>query len=317
MILSIERSRRPSEKQESTGVVFNVQSYSIHDGPGIRTVVFLKGCPLSCVWCSNPESQRIDPELGIMYDRCTSCGECVRKCPQGALSLSDSGTIEIDREKCIVCGICEEACPYNARKVFGRETSLENLMSEIEKDMPFYIRSGGGVTFSGGEPTLQDTILLPLLSACKEKFIATAIETCGFIRDREKLGKILQLVDLVLYDIKCIDEEMHKQFTGVSNRIILENAKYIASTEKKMIIRIPVIPGFNATVEEMKKIARFTADLKTVTEVNLLPYHELGKGKYKMLQMQYNLKASEALTDERLAKFQSIFENHNIISKID
>jgi pyruvate formate lyase activating enzyme len=301
---------------ELSGIVFNIQSYSIHDGPGIRTVVFMKGCPLSCQWCSNPESQHTAPELGLLPERCTQCGACVRVCPQGAISFTADGEQLTDRLKCIVCGRCEEVCPSRARKVYGRKVYFQELMSEIEKDMPFYLRSGGGVTFSGGEPTLQEDILLPLLKACKARYIATAVETCGYVTDRAKLDRLLEYIDLFLYDIKCIDSEKHRRFTGIANELILENARYIASSGKSMIIRVPVVPGLNDSTEEMTAIGGFVIGLVSVREVNLLPYHELGKVKYRMLGMEYRMGES-SLSPERVFELKGVLEGFGLTCSVD
>ena len=299
------------------GVVFNIQSYSIHDGPGIRTVVFFKGCPLKCVWCSNPESQSKAPELGLLKERCHQCRKCVEVCPEGAISITEDGTIITDRVKCIICGACENICPYRARQIYGRQISKEELVDEIGKDTPFYIRSGGGVTFSGGEPTVQYRTLLAVLKACKEKYIHTAIETCGYVTDRKKLDDLLEYLDLVLYDIKCIDDEMHKKFTGASNQIILENARYIASTGKEMIIRVPIIPGFNDKEDEIRKISEFVLSLVSVKEINLLPYHELGKSKYGMLDKEYSLGEDAELSEEKMAQLKSLIESSGLTYNID
>ncbi len=299
------------------GVVFNIQSYSIHDGPGIRTVVFFKGCPLKCAWCSNPESQSKTPELGLLKERCHSCRKCVEVCPEGAISITRDGTVITDRVKCIICGTCESVCPYRARQVYGRQISKEELVDEIGKDMPFYIRSGGGVTFSGGEPTVQHGTLLAALKGCKGKYIHTAIETCGYVTDRKKLDDLLEYLDLVLYDIKCIDDEMHKKFAGASNRIILENARYIASTGKEMIIRVPLIPGFNDKEDEIRKIGEFVLSLVSVKEIDLLPYHELGKSKYGMLDKEYGLGEDADLSEEKVAQLKTLIESCGLACKID
>jgi pyruvate formate lyase activating enzyme len=306
-----------SESPVRGGIVFNIQSYSLHDGPGIRTVVFFKGCPLKCAWCSNPESQRSSPELGIMRERCRGCRKCVEVCPEGAITILEDGTVLTDRVKCIVCGTCEEACPYRARQIYGRQISKEELVEEIEKDMPFYIRSGGGVTFSGGEPTVQYDTLLAVLKACKRKFIHTAVETCGYITDRKKIDDLLQYLDLVLYDIKCIDDELHKKYTGASNRIILENARHIASAGKEMIIRVPVIPGFNDREDEIRRIAEFVLSLVSVKEINLLPYHELGKSKYGMLDKEYGIGEETDLSEEKVDKLKAVIQSCGLVCRID
>jgi pyruvate formate lyase activating enzyme len=303
--------------ETAQGVVFNIQSYSIHDGPGIRTVVFFKGCPLSCLWCSNPESQGARPELGILSGLCKSCGRCVEACPKGAISLLPGSEPMTDRARCVLCGACEQTCPHRARKIYGRTVSASDLMAEVEKDAPFYVRSGGGVTFSGGEPTLQHDLLLELLNACRAKYIHTAVETCGFVRDDEKFDALLPLVDLFLYDIKCIDDEKHRRFTGVTNETILRNARRIASSGGKMVVRVPLIPGFNDTRDDIEAIGDFVLSLISVKEVNLLPYHELGKSKYGMLGREYGLEGAPALTDERVQELRSILVNCGLACTID
>jgi pyruvate formate lyase activating enzyme len=303
--------------ETAQGVVFNIQSYSIHDGPGIRTVVFFKGCPLSCHWCSNPESQDARPELGVFKSLCKKCGRCVETCPNGAISLAPGGDPVTDRTRCVLCGACERACPHRVRKIYGRAVSATDLMQEIQKDAPFYVRSGGGVTFSGGEPTLQFDLLVDLLRECRARYIHTAVETCGFLKDDGKLDTLLSLVDLLLYDIKCIDDDKHRKLTGVSNETILRNARRIASSGGKMIVRVPLIPGFNANREDVEAIGDFVLSLITVKEVNLLPYHELGSSKYGMLDREYGFGGAPPLTDGKVEEFRAYFESCGLVCTVD
>jgi pyruvate formate lyase activating enzyme len=302
---------------ETEGVVFNVQSYSIHDGPGIRTVVFLKGCPLSCLWCSNPESQNPGPEIGVSNTLCRACGTCVERCPQHAISITGEGKGHTDRTLCVRCGQCEQYCPYHARKLYGSMYAPNELMKRIEKDIPFFLRSGGGVTFSGGEPTLQHEFLLKVVQECRRRFIHTAVETCGYINDRERLDQLLASLDLFLYDIKCMDSERHRRFTGVPNELILDNARYIASSGADMIVRVPVIPGFNDTEEDMHSIASFVLGLLSVKRVNLLPYHELGRSKYGMLDREYLLEGGEELAENRLETLRQAIQSAGLACDID
>ncbi len=300
------------------GKVFNIQDYSIHDGPGIRTVVFLKGCPLSCAWCSNPESQSIEVEVGIVRNLCTGCMLCADACPEGAVFRDDAGRVQIDRSTCVKCGRCVGACPRNARKTYGREITVDEVMAEVMRSAPFFIRSGGGVTVSGGEPTLQWEFLNGILIKCRQKCVPTAIETCGYLRDREVLKKLLPNIDLFLYDIKCIDEEKHRCYTGVSNDIILDNARFISSNRKDMIIRVPVIPGFNDSREEMTRIVEFFSELDSAIEINLLPYHELGKSKYAALDMDYPHAESAYQIDEtKIRELKDLVEAGGIPCKVD
>jgi pyruvate formate lyase activating enzyme len=302
---------------ETQGVVFNVQSYSIHDGPGIRTVVFLKGCPLSCLWCSNPESQNPRPELGVSNTLCKACGSCVERCPQHAISISEDGKGRIDRSLCVRCGQCEQYCPYHARKLYGKMYTPSELVLRIEKDMPFFLRSGGGVTFSGGEPTMQHGFLLKVLQECRRRFIHTAVETCGYITERERVDQLLASLDLFLYDIKCMDSERHRRFTGVPNELILDNARYVASSDADMIVRVPVIPGFNDTEEDMHSIASFVLSLLSVKRVNLLPYHELGRSKYGMFDRAYSLKGGEELSENRVETLRQVIQSAGLACDID
>ena len=310
-------NRESSVAIEDKGVVFNIQSYSIHDGPGIRTVVFLKGCPLSCIWCSNPESQSPLPELGVSATLCKLCRTCVDRCPAHAVSLLQDGSVFTDRTICVRCGQCEDFCPHNARKLYGTSYSIDQLITRIEKDMPFFTRSGGGVTFSGGEPTIQFGFLLGALKQCKNRFIHTAIETCGHIREREKLEALVPYVDLFLYDIKCVDSEKHLRYTGVSNELILKNAQLIAESGGDMVIRIPLIPGFNDSGDEIGRIAEFVLSLKSVKQVNLLPYHELGKSKYRMLDKEYKLDDEEGVPESFVSVLQRMIESFGLQCSID
>lgn len=293
-------------------VVFNIQSYSIHDGPGIRTVVFFKGCPLACAWCSNPESQKRNPEIGIIRERCKLCKACLEICPAHAISIQHGNRLVTDDYLCQYCGKCETICPNQARKLFGREIEVDELIREIRKDGPFYTRSDGGVTISGGEPTLQIEPLGMLLKGCKDNFIHTAIETCGYFTNQQKINDILRYLDLVLYDIKCIDEQKHVQWTGVSNKLILENAHFLASSSAEIIVRVPVVPGFNDSREDIRQLGEFISSLSSVREIELLPYHEWGKSKYEMLEKEYRLTGFPEVKQSRLSEFQSIFESYGL-----
>ena len=276
MIASFEGCINESLK----GVVFNIQRYSIHDGPGIRTTVFLKGCPLQCFWCQNPESQNSEPEILIYKDRCTRCGQCVAVCPTGASGLLDENSI-IHRSKCSGCGKCVEACPNEARSLVGKYMSVDEVMREVIKDKKFYENSGGGITLSGGEPTAQPEFALALLKACKEVGLHTGLDTCGYA-SWSTMKKLLKYIDLVLYDIKCMEERSHYEATGKSNDIILENAKRI-SNYKPIRVRVPMIPGFNDSREEVMKIVEFVKDNLGPVEIDLLPYNKWGESKYEAL----------------------------------
>jgi pyruvate formate lyase activating enzyme len=269
------------------GTVFNIQRHAVHDGPGIRTLIFLKGCPLSCTWCSNPESQAYGPEVLFDQEECVGCGDCVAVCPTGALEQTEDGRIVYRRELCVGCGKCAGECLYDARSLAGRLYTTEELLEEIRKDEAFYLTSGGGVTFSGGEPLAQPGFLGETLLACRETGIHTAIETTGSAAP-ERLEKIIPLVDLFLYDIKQLDSEKHRDMTSVSNGLILENLRRVVDSGASVWIRIPVVPGFNDSVEAITPILDHARQLG-VSRVHLLPYHAYGSNKYRLLDRPYEM----------------------------
>lgn len=268
------------------GTYFNVQRYSIHDGPGIRTILFLKGCPLHCPWCANPESQKVGPEIEYTASKCIGCGYCIKVCEAQALSMTEVG-IFVDREKCTVCGKCTDRCVAHALEQVGTPISVEEAFKAITGDRAFYEKSGGGVTISGGEPLMQIQFITELLKRCKEDGINTAIETTGFQKWSE-IEKILPYVDVFLYDIKHMDSEKHKKIMGVDNSMILENAAKITAAEKTLIVRIPVIPGYNDNLDNLCATVKYAADIHA-SAVNLLPYHRLGVNKYGILGKTYAL----------------------------
>jgi len=283
------------------GIIFNIQRYSIHDGPGIRTTVFIKGCPLRCYWCQNPESQERQPEIFLKKGLCTLCGKCLEACAAGAIRLGAKSSL-IDRSLCIGCGKCAAVCPNEARMLIGRYVTVDYVMSEVLKDVRFYRKSGGGVTLSGGDPADQPDFCVEILRRCKEAGLHTAIETAGFTT-WEKLKRILEYTDYVLMDIKCVDEKKHYSGTGIFNRVILENAKKIYRIEKrKMIIRIPIIPGFNDAIEELKSIKQFVERELEATEIELLPYNNRGENKY--LYLDREAFAGETQSDDDMCKLK-------------
>ncbi len=265
----------------SDGVVFNIQKYSIQDGPGIRSTVFLKGCPLRCLWCHNPEGLSPRPEVVALEARCRQCGECLRVCPNGAL-LGENGRIRHDRNACKLCGTCVAACPAGARQMVGSRMTVAEVMAEVAKDRIFYDDSGGGVTFSGGEPLMQPRFLKELLTACRTQGISTAVDTCGF-GPREYLLSLAPLTDLFLFDLKTIDAARHVHYTGVSNASILDNLSALGSVHSNIWIRIPLIPGLNDDDGQLDQAARYVASVHGVRQVNLLPYHRTAAHKYARL----------------------------------
>ncbi len=282
------------------GIVFNIQRYSLHDGPGIRTIVFLKGCPLDCQWCSNPESKSAKKQIVSKPDVCLGCGKCYEVCPTGARS-------DADFSGCSFCGKCVQICPVEALEIIGREMTVDEVLEEVEKDRSFFHSSGGGVTLSGGEPLVQHEFAYELIRAFKKMHLHTAIETTGYA-PFENAKKVLENVDLILYDLKHMDDAQHKKYVGVSNALILENARRIAKTKKDdMIFRMPLIGGVNADRENLKRLAGFAGELG-VREVHLLPYHKYGEGKYKKLGVEYTFEGytpDDAEIEEDIRLLQS------------
>lgn len=275
--------------QEEEGTVFNIERYSNEDGPGIRTVVFLKGCPLRCDWCSNPESQSERSEILYLYNKCVSCGRCIMLCPQNAISLKEEFGLITDPNKCDVCGICTDACYYSAREVSGKRMTVSEVLEIVRKDKMYYSVSGGGVTISGGEPLLQPNFLKALAGCLTEEGIHTAVETTLFA-SKETVLWTLESIDLVYVDLKHMDQSIHQFFTGIGNGYILDNIRLLDELNKPFIIRVPFITGFNNDDETQKKIYEWAATLNNMQWVEVLPYHRLGEYKYKGLGRDYKLK---------------------------
>lgn len=271
----------------TSGLIFDVKKYSIHDGPGIRTTLFFKGCPLACAWCHNPESQLPKPEMIFREQRCIRCGACLAVCPRGAITWNGTGP-RTDWEACQPCEACVAVCYAEARERIGREMTVEQALAEIERDRAFYESSGGGVTFSGGEPLLQGDFLAALLQACKEKDLHTAVDTCGFAA-WETLERVRGGVDLFLYDLKLMDDARHRAFTGVSNALILANLQALSRLGHNLLVRIPLVPGVNADADSLRAMGEFLGALPHLTGVELLPYHALGQDKYARLNKPYRL----------------------------
>lgn len=296
------------------GLIYNIQRYSIHDGPGIRTTIFLKGCPLRCLWCQNPESIKSFPELGYSESKCVKDYACIKACTRKALKTVGEGhPIRIERKLCRTCREhnCVDACYNQALKVIGEYLTLDYVIKEIKQDALFYRNSNGGVTLSGGEPLNQPLFTRNLLKACKEKGFHTVLETSGYA-EWDILKKILEFVDLVLYDIKYFDSKNHLKLTGVPNEKILQNLRSIVSeVDTPVIARIPVIPNYNDSEENITETARFLKDIG-LKEVNLLPYHKLGIGKYKTVGKRYLLKKAEVPSDEHLDHLKRLIETHGL-----
>jgi len=262
---------------EIKGLVFDIKKYAIHDGPGIRTTVFFKGCPLMCLWCHNPESWRNKAELGFRGGRCLGCGQCAEACSCEAILLVENRPVT-DVEKCVLCGRCVDVCPAGARQIIGREMAVGEVMAEVERDVIFYDQSGGGATFSGGEPLMQPDFLLALLNQCRARNIHTAVDTSCYA-EPEIVESVAKRADLFLCDIKHMDNEMHERFTGVGNDLILENIRRISQAGKKIVIRIPIIPGFNDDPENIEATGKFAASLPGIGRIDILPFNHGGMEK--------------------------------------
>lgn len=278
------------------GTVFNIQKFSVNDGPGIRTTVFMKGCPLSCIWCHNPESRSSRPEIFYDARKCIGCGRCGQICENGCHSFG-GGSHVYNREQCKICQRCAEECVCGAIESVGEVKSVSDVMREVLRDKPFYETSGGGMTLSGGEPMYQFDFTYSLLKAAKEEGLHTCIETCGF-SSKENFRKIAPLVDIFLFDCKETDPEKHRQYTGVSNETILENLYFLDSIKAKIILRCPIIPGFNDRKEHLEKISEIANSLENILEINIEPYHPLGGGKSELLGKAYPLSDLGFMSDE-------------------
>ena len=297
------------------GMVFSVQRFSLQDGPGIRTTVFLKGCPLHCRWCSNPESQNPHPEIMFRNQSCRDHRACLEACEAGALSLED-GALHLDRAACTQCMDCVKACPNSAFEISGKRMSVEEVVDEACRDELFYTNSGGGVTLSGGEPLAQPEFAHRLLARCKENALHTALDTCGFA-PWETLVRLLEHTDLVLYDLKHLDPARHLEGTQVDNALILENlGRTIDSAKSRVWIRIPVVPGYNDSEEHFRRLAAFISS-KPVEKVSLLGYHEWGRSKHVALGRKYPLAQTPSLPKERLEPLEQILTTAGIDVSID
>ncbi len=296
----------------TTGLVFDIMRYALHDGPGIRTTVFFKGCPLSCWWCHNPESQHLKPERIYFRDRCLMCGTCAATCPQRAITAANGAMVT--SEACRLCGTCEKVCPADAREIVGRWMTVTEVVAEIEKDIIFFDESAGGVTFSGGEPLMQPEFLASLLTACRERGLHTTVDTCG-LAQRETLLRMTPDVDLFLFDLKLMDAERHERYAGVRNDVILENLQTLARSGRQVIVRFPVIPGVNDDGKNLAQMIAFLAPLG-LRRVDLLPYHKIGMDKYHRLKMEYRLNGIEPPSDARMQDLMRSFQREGFEVRI-
>lgn len=306
------------QSKKTLGIVTNIQAYSLHDGPGIRTLVFMKGCPLRCQWCCNPECLTSNPEVEFYKSKCIKCGACLEACRRNAINpdLELKSGFKINKHLCNECGDCTKVCPVEALKFVGRAVSVDDVLDKIKKDRPFYLTSKGGLTISGGEPVYQIQFTSELLKKAYEEGINTAIETCGNV-PWQNYEQVLPYLDTVLYDVKHIDSAKHKQGTGSTNKLILSNLKKLSSSGVPIIIRLPLIPQFNLERDNILNTVRLVSSLQNVIEVNLLPFHQLGKDKYFRLGIEYSLNELQGLelSEEGIAAIKEIrrlFESYGL-----
>lgn len=288
-------------------LISNIQRFSTKDGPGIRTTVFFKGCPLRCKWCHNPETHITGYDIMYNEENCTLCGRCVVLCKKDAIKI-ENGKIVTDREKCVSCGECTDSCYYNAREVSGKRLSCDEICKIIERDIPFYSESCGGVTFSGGECLMFPDFLTELLKFCKQRRIHTCVDTSGFA-PYSVFEKIMPYTDLFLYDIKAYSSSLHEALTGVPNEIIWENLEKLSKEGANINLRLPVIDGCNASLEEIEKIAERTASFG-IKSANILPYHDMGKYKYTKLDIFYEGDLMKTPSDNMLKEIERIFKQY-------
>lgn len=284
----MEKEPENQRNKTPSGTVLNIQFFNLHDGAGVRTLVFLKGCPLRCRWCSNPETVSTRPELGLNRMLCNKCGKCLEICPENALVFDSEGILQVDRDRCNICGQCVSVCLPEAITIYGKKMSAQEVFEEVRRDKMFYEGTGGGVTVSGGEPLNQPRFLSTILELCHEDGIHTCMETSGFAKP-EVLTPILPLIDSVLFDLKHMNSETHKELTGQTNEIILNNARKVADSGTSVLFRIPLIPGLNDSSGNIHEIAQFVNGLEkeNVRGIELMPYHRMGIGKYETLDRPY------------------------------
>jgi len=297
------------------GIIFDIKRYAIHDGPGIRSTVFFKGCSLRCEWCHNPEGIESNPEIMVYSNRCAEeCFACVSECHQSAI-LKNGNSVVIDQAKCHLCGSFEQVCVYEALEIVGKEVTVEEVMEDIEKDRIFFDESGGGVTFSGGEPLMQPDFLESILVELRERKIHSTVDTSGYVSFKD-LDRISDKVDLYLYDLKLMDEKKHKNYTGKSNKTILENLKKLLDRGISVAVRIPLISGINDDNKNIRMTAEYLHTLKNIKQINLLPYHKGGCEKHKKLVKKRSWKTFQAPSDKRINEIKGILSDYGFSVKI-
>ena len=300
-------------ENKQLGIIFNIERYAVFDGPGIRTIVFLKGCHLHCRWCQNPEGQNPEVELAFFADNCTGCMNCTSVCPHGAICMVN-GMSTTDWSRCKQSHKCVEVCQTEARKQVGEKMTAEQVVEEVEKDAAFYRRSGGGVTLSGGEPIMQPDFAAEILRLCRSKYINTTVETSGFVRS-DDLMKVLEYANFIYYDVKHMDAKKHMEGTGFGNELILENLKKIP-VGKNLVVRIPIVSGYNDSENNIRETAIFARKMGKVKKIELLPYNRLGVLKYEHIGKKYSLPDLESPTAREMNKLKSLVESCGIQCEI-
>ena len=295
---------------EQEGMIFDIKHYAIHDGPGIRTTVFLKGCPLSCQWCANPESQKLSPEVMFDESLCVQCGACVNICPHNAIEFSGNQRL-YHRSICTGCGKCARACVFDAVELCGYPISVRTLWDRIKDDRAFWDQSNGGVTLSGGEPLLQSGFAGEFLRWCQDHKVHTAIETCGQVSE-DAFSRILSLVDFVIFDYKLANSAKHKKYVGKSNEMITKNLLTLLKSSKEILIRMPLVPGINDAPEDLRKIGDLLSRAKPGVKLELLSYHQLGQGKYRKLGMDYLMKNVTSPTSDQVQVALGVLAQYNL-----
>jgi pyruvate formate lyase activating enzyme len=291
-------------------LVISITRMTVHNGPGIRTLILFKGCPLRCVWCSTPESQKETPEIAFYPDKCIRCDDCLPACPRNAITAGDKAVI-IDGELCDNCGRCADVCYSEALRLLGRQYTVDELVYEVKKDDVVFRHSGGGVTVSGGEPLLEPEFALELFRAFKRSGINLGVDTCGYV-PRKNIEAVFPYIDFFLWDIKHMDDDTHREHTGVSNRLILDNLRFVSGNNIPVYLRVPVIPGYNDSEENLRAVCEFARGLSSLVEIDLLPLHHLGETRYAALGREYPIEGITLLRDDVLTEMKHLVESYGL-----